>query len=90
MKKAKKRAKKLGITLAEDDIGESSTMMYQSDDSDSNAVESDENNSNEAATERPEESAGGASGEQCWSKSRTVEEKSREEEFDEYLEDLLL
>lgn len=27
---------------------------------------------------------------QCWSKATTVEEKSREEEFDEYLEDLLL
>lgn len=27
---------------------------------------------------------------QCWAKATTVEEKSREEEFDEYLEDLLL
>lgn len=27
---------------------------------------------------------------QCWSKPSDVEDKSREEEFDEYLEDLLL
>lgn len=28
--------------------------------------------------------------EKCWTKPRNIEEKSREEEFDEYLEDLLL
>lgn len=46
---------------------------------------------NDSDTRKRQQAPNGSNAEtECWQKTSTVEEKSREEEFDEYLEDLLL
>uniref|UniRef100_A0A8D8JN97 Protein FRA10AC1 homolog n=1 Tax=Culex pipiens TaxID=7175 RepID=A0A8D8JN97_CULPI len=86
--RSQKKSRKSGDTEIEQDV----TAAEQQDKSKDDAQEIDQANSQppESTNELDLPSGSSTSAENLWSKGPEIEDKTREEEFDEYLEDLLL
>lgn len=89
LRKVARKSKRKSRSSTGDKGGAGSTAGHE----DTDANDTDADAKSEAMGDEAEQAStakSAADAGQCWSKVATVEEKSREEEFDEYLEDLLL
>lgn len=89
-KRLVKKQKRLGHTKSDIKREESSSSNRKSEDSVKSPVKKEEQLSDGEDSEAVRKPVAESSGESLWSEKVTVEERSREEEFGDYLEDLLL